>query len=357
MIPADKGRFFAYGRVFSGTIASGDKVFIMENFNPDTDKGQLKERSVTRTVLIMGAKSEPISDVPCGNTVGLQGIDKFMVKTGTITNSKDAYPLKAMKYTVSPVVRISVRVKDSSNLQKLIDSLDKLRKTDPLAIITHTDEGEHVIAGSGELHVEILYNDLCQLAGVPVIKDDPIVSYMETLTEPSKEQCLAKSPNKHNRLFMTAEPLHEDLVLKIEKEEIFPSQDFKARARVLVSEFEWDDDHARKIWAFGPIGNGPNLIVDATKGVQYLNEIKDHCVSAFQELTRAGPMCFEEQRGCKYMINDVTLHTDSIHRGANQISPATRSGCFATFLCGEPRFQEPIFLVEIAGSTDVMGGV
>jgi elongation factor 2 len=97
MIPADKGRFFAYGRVFSGTIASGDKVFIMENYNPDTDKNSLKEHAVTRTVLIMGAKSEPIADVPCGNTVGLQGIDKFMIKTGTITNNKDAYPLKAMK--------------------------------------------------------------------------------------------------------------------------------------------------------------------------------------------------------------------------------------------------------------------
>lgn len=79
-----------------------------------------------------------------------------MIKTGTITNSKDAYPIKAMKYTVSPVVRISVRVKDTSNLQKLIDALDKLRKTDPLAVISHTDEGEHIIAGSGELHVEIL---------------------------------------------------------------------------------------------------------------------------------------------------------------------------------------------------------
>mmetsp|Transcript_13354 Transcript_13354/g.11218 ORF Transcript_13354/g.11218 Transcript_13354/m.11218 type:complete len:149 (+) Transcript_13354:302-748(+) len=148
----------------------------MENYNPDTDKNGLKEHAVTRTVLIMGAKSEPIKDVPCGNTVGLQGIDKFMIKTGTITNNKDAYPMKAMKYTVSPVVRISVRVKDQSNLVKLIESLDKLRKTDPLAIISHTDEGEHIIAGSGELHVEILFNDLCDLAGCEVLKDDPIVS-------------------------------------------------------------------------------------------------------------------------------------------------------------------------------------
>jgi len=117
-------------------------------------------------------------------------------------------------------VRISVRVKDQSNLQKLIESLDKLRKTDPLAVIEHTEEGEHIIAGSGELHVEILYNDLCDLAGVPVIRDDPIVSYRETIIEKSKEQCLAKSPNKHNRLFMVAEPVHDDLIKLIEEEKV-----------------------------------------------------------------------------------------------------------------------------------------
>jgi len=104
----------------------------------------------------MGAKSEPIPSVPCGNIAGLQGIDKYMIKTGTLTSDKDCFPIKNMKYTVSPVVRVSVRVKDQGNLQRLIDSLDKLRKTDPLALIEHTDEGEHVIAGSGELHVEIL---------------------------------------------------------------------------------------------------------------------------------------------------------------------------------------------------------
>jgi len=184
-------------------------------------------------------------------------------------------------------------------LQKLIDSLDKLRKTDPLALIEHTDEGEHIIAGSGELHVEILFNDLCDLAGVEVLKDDPIVSYRESITEKSVETCLSKSPNKHNRLFMSAEPLDDELVAKIEKEEVFASQDVKARARILTGEHNWDDDHARKIWSFGPNGLGANVFVDATKAIQYLIEIKDHCVSAFQELTKAGPLAFEEQRGVK----------------------------------------------------------
>jgi len=91
---------------------------------------------------------------------------------------------------------------------------------------------------------------------------------METINEKSSVTCLSKSPNKHNRLFMTAEPMSEELVQKIEKEDIFPSQEVKARARMLVTEFEWEDDHARKIWGFGPIGHGPNLFVDCTKSIQ-----------------------------------------------------------------------------------------
>ncbi len=63
-------------------------------------------------------------------------------------------------------------------------------------------------------------------------------------------------------------------------------QDPKVRGRYLADEFEWDVGEARKIWCFGPEGSGPNLLVDVTKGVQYLNEIKDSCVAGFQWATK-----------------------------------------------------------------------
>lgn len=76
MVPTtDKSRFFAFGRVFSGTIATGQKVRIMgPNYVPGS-KGDLYEKTVQRTVLMMGRTVEHIPDVPCGNTVGLVGID------------------------------------------------------------------------------------------------------------------------------------------------------------------------------------------------------------------------------------------------------------------------------------------
>lgn len=50
--------------------------------------------------------------------------------------------------------------------------------------------------------------------------------------------------------------------------------------------YEYDVTEARKIWAFGPDGTGPNLLIDCTKGVQYLNEIKDSVVAGFQWATK-----------------------------------------------------------------------
>lgn len=109
-----------------------------------------------------------------------------------------------------------------------------------------------------------------------------MVSYRETVSAESTVTCLSKSPNKHNRLFMKARPFAEGLAEDIEKGDVCHNQELKARARYLVERYEWDATEARKIWCFGPDGTGPNLLVDATKGVQYLNEIKDSVVAGFQ---------------------------------------------------------------------------
>jgi elongation factor 2 len=107
-----------------------------------------------------------------------------------------------MKYSVSPVVRVAVEVKNASDLPKLVEGLRKLSKSDPLVVCTTEESGEHVIAGCGELHVEICLKDLEEeFAKCPIKKGDPVVSYKETVIETSSQTCLSKSPNKHNRLY------------------------------------------------------------------------------------------------------------------------------------------------------------
>merc|ERR1719414_809827 len=231
----------------------------------------------------MGRYVEQVQDVPCGNTVSLVGVDQYILKSGTITDLEGAHNIKDMKYSVSPVVRIAVKPKDQKELPKLVEGLKRLSKSDPLVVCTTEENGEHVIAGCGELHVEICLKDLREeYAQIELIESDPVVAYRETVGGISKQTCLSKSANKHNRLFLTCEPLPDGMSEDIENNVVSERDDAKERANYLHEKYDFNKNDALKIWCFGPDTTGPNVLIDCTSGVQYMNEIKDHCVSGFQ---------------------------------------------------------------------------
>jgi len=196
-----------------------------------------------------------------------------------------------------------------------------------------------------------------EFTGIELKTSDPVVSYRETVTAESEITCLSKSPNKHNRLYMKAEPLTEELASEIDAGTVSAKDDPKARARVLADKHSWDVTDARKIWCFGPDTTGPNIFLDATKGVAYLQEIKDSCVAAFQWVTKEGVLCEENMRGVKCKLLDVTLHADAIHRGGGQIIPTARRCFYACELTAQPRLMEPVYLVEIQCPVIAIGGI
>jgi len=372
MVPtSDKGRFYAFGRVFSGTIASGQKARIMgPNYVPGSNT-DVAVKSVQRTILMMGRYTEQIQDFPAGNTVGLVGVDSFLVKTGTLTgeNDKLAHNMKQMKFSVSPVVRIAVEPKNPQELPKLVEGLKRLAKSDPMVQCINEPSGEHIIAGAGELHLEICLKDLEEdHAGIEIKKSPPVVSYKETVEKLSDRQCLSKSPNKHNRLFCKATPLGEKFAELVDDSLLTDRQDAKTRSKVLMDHLgpdsedydenlAWGKTDAMKIWCFGPEGTGPNVVVDCSKGCSYLNEIKDSVVAGWEWASKEGPLCEENMRGVRMNIEDVTLHTDAIHRGGGQIIPTTRRVAYACFITATPRLLEPIYLCEIAVPKEELGGV
>jgi elongation factor 2 len=359
MVPtSDKGRFYAFGRVFSGVIKAGQKVRIMgPNYVPGK-KEDLFVKSVQRTVIMMGRYVEPVEDCPCGNTIGLVGVDQFLQKSGTLTTSEVAHNIKTMKFSVSPVVRVAVEPKNPSELPKLVEGLKRLSKSDPCVQCYIEESGEHIVAGAGELHLEICLKDLAEEhAGIEIKTSDPVVSFRETVTTESDRVCLSKSPNKHNRIYMKAEPMPEGFPEAIEGGSISARDDPKARAKTLADDWKWDPNDARKIWCFGPDTTGANLLVDQTKAVQYLNEIKDSCIAAFQWASKEGVLTEENMRGIRFNILDVTMHADAIHRGGGQIIPTCRRVLYASQLTATPRLQEPVFLVEIQCPESAVGGI
>jgi len=143
----------------------------------------------------------------------------------------------------------------------------------------------------------------------------------------------------------------------MEAEKISSKQDQKERARTLADKYGWDINDARKIWCFGPETSGPNVLVDQTKAVQYLNEIADSMEAAFQWASKEAVMTEENMRGIRFNIMDVGLHADAIHRGGGQIIPTARRVYYGAQLTAAPRFVEPIFLCEIQAPDDAMGGI
>jgi elongation factor 2 len=263
-----------------------------------------------------------------------------------------------MKYSVSPVVRVAVKPKNPADLPKLVEGLKKLAKSDPLVLCEFEESGENVIAGCGELHVEICLNDLEKdYAQCEIIKSDPVVTYKETMTEESSDSAMTKSQNKHNRIHGTAGPLQAELSELIENGDISANMDIKVRGKRLVDEFGWEKDDTTKIWCFGPDNTGPNMVVDATKAVQYMNEIKESVVSSFQWSSKQGVLCEENMRGMRFNIFDCELHTDAIHRGGGQIMPSARRLFYALEMLSAPSLLEPIFVVDITAPSDCMGGV
>jgi elongation factor 2 len=361
MVPtSEKGRFYAFGRVFSGRISTGQDVRILGPDFVHGKKTDLHCKKVQRTVLMMGRYVEQLPSVPCGNLVGLVGIDSYLLKAGTITTHEDAYPFNTMKYSVSPVVRQAVEVVNAADLPKLMEGLKRLSKSDPLVLCITAPTGEHIVAGAGELHLEICMKDLKEdfMKGAPIKISEPVVSFCETVGGKTDMTCIAKSPNKHNRIYMECEPLAESLCKAIDKNDVNPEQELKVRARIMADEHGWDVGDARRVWTFGcPPDAICNLLVDQTKGVQYLNEIKDSMVGGFIQATAAGILCEEAMRGIRFNLMDITMHADAIHRGAGQIMPPCKRAMFACQIKSEPRLLEPMYLADITVPNQASAGV
>ncbi|KAK6337040.1 Elongation factor 2 [Orbilia javanica] len=176
------------------------------------------------------------------------------------------------------------------------------------------------------------------------------VQYRESVSNASVMLALSKSENKANRIYISAVPVENELSRAIDNGEITPDMDFKERSRKLADNYGWDVTEARKIWAFGPDDNS-NILVDVSKGVENLAEVKEEIIAGFQLAVKEGPISGEPLRGVRFNIVDATLATDSSER-SGQLVTATRRAVYAALHLAEPRLLEPFHLATIQVSSD-----
>lgn len=353
MIPQNDGRFIAFGRVLSGSLTTGQRVHIQ---GPDFVPGSNNDyavKNIQRIILMMGRNNFDIPYCPAGNIVGLVGIDQVLKKTGTISSEAGASNIKTMKFSVSPVVKYAVRPTNSVDLLKFKEGLIRLAKSDPLCLVETTESGEMSVAGAGELHLEICINDLKDYANCGVTFGEPMINYLESVS--NVVECkMSKSANKHNRITMSIEPIEGEMLINLENGSLV-NKDPKERSQKFQEVLGIKEDWVKKIMFYAPLDKGSNIMVDDTKGVAHLHEIKDHMKAAMELVAKSGPLIGEPLRGVRFNLDDCVLHADAIHRTSPQIMPPTMRVCQGLILAAEPVLYEPIFLVEIYVPMDQIG--
>ncbi|KAL6121031.1 hypothetical protein NUSPORA_02123 [Nucleospora cyclopteri] len=345
MIPDGSNGFVAFGRVFSGNLKPNTKVYVQDpDYVPDPESKRnphVVQKTVSKVCVMMGRGYNAIPDCPAGNIVGLVGVEGFLKKTGTVTTVQHGYNIKTMKFSVSPVVKVAVSPKRSQDLNHFKEGLEKLAKSDPLCVIEYNAQGQATIACAGELHLEIILSDLENFyAKCKFDVEKPQVRFYEGFCGSVEQPKMTKSANKHNRIYMTCEPLSEIIVKNVEEVNIKDPKQRNAKFReVLKIEEEW----VKKIMFFAPEAEPFNLMVDESKGIQYLNEVKDHIYEGFKNATKEGPLVGEVVKGGRFNLTDLVLHADAIHRGANQMVRPVEQLIRGLIISASPVLYEPIF--------------
>jgi len=332
----------ATGRLFCGTVTEGESLYLV---------GARQEGRVQQVCIYMGPYREIVGSLTAGNIPALLGLEA--ARSGeTLAKSKDVVPFEAMKYITEPVVTIAVEPKYSRDLPKLVDILKRLSIEDPNLVTTINEEtGEYLISGMGTLHLEIA-TTLIQKTGLEIVTSRPIVIYREGIREKAGP-VEGKSPNKHNKVYISVEPLGDEIIDLIRKGEIGEYMDRASMAKVL-RERGWEPDEAKGVWS---VDDPPNMLVDVTKGAQYLQEAKDMIIAGYRWGIKEGPLAYEQIRGVKVKITDVSLHEDPVHRGPAQVMPMTRRALFAAFLYADPVLLEPIQKITLKIPPDLLGAV
>ncbi|MBS7656230.1 elongation factor EF-2 [Candidatus Bathyarchaeota archaeon] len=329
----------ATGRLFSGAVHEGDKIYMV---------GARMESRVQQVCLYMGPYREVVGYLGAGNIPALLGLDQARAGE-TISSIRDIIPFEGVKYVTEPVVTMAVEPKNSRDLPRLVDVLKKLSIEDPNLVTTINEEtGEYLISGMGTLHLEIA-TTLIQKTGLEIVTSKPIVMYRESIRSKAGP-FEGKSPNKHNRIYISVEPLEEEVIQLIKDGKISEYMDKHEMARIL-REHGWSADEARGVWSV----DGTNVIVDVTKGAQYLQEAKDMIIAGYRWGLKEGPLAYEPIRGLKVKISDVSLHEDPVHRGPAQIMPMSRRAMFAAFLSADPCLLEPIQKITIKVPPELLG--
>ncbi len=332
----------AIGRLFSGRIKDGDRIHLIDT---------KREGRVQSVNFFMGNQREMVGQLAAGNIPALLGLEHARAGQ-TLSSIPGINAFEGIQYVSEPVVSIAVEPKHPKDLPKLVEALNRITIEDPNLVVKINEEsGETIIAGMGVLHLEIA-TALIADAKVDIVTSQPLINYRETIRG-GAGPIMSKSPNRHNKIFMKVEPLDEKIAEMIRNGTLNEYKDKKEVAKIL-KEAGWDGDEAKRVMRFDIRGN---VMVDGTKGVQFVGESTDSILSGFEDSVKEGPLAREQVRGAKFTFTHFVPHEDPAHRGLSQLGPASRRACTGAMLLAQPVLLEPMLGIEVRVPQEMIGNV
>jgi len=325
-------------RLFSGSAKAGDQVYLV---------GAGKECSVKQVSMCMGAFKEAVNQISAGNIAALDGLELARAgETLVGVRHKVMVPFEQIKYVSEPVIAMAVEPKNPKDLPNLIEAMNRLSIEDPNLITTIDKEtGQYLVSGMGELHLEIAMNFLMQYVGEIELKtSSPIAAYGESILKQGSA-VMAKSPNKCNKFWVQVEPLENEVVELMEKggpaEETGRSQVFNVLQRGGGNVLALDKNK--------------NILIDLTKNIQSLQEVKESVIAGFYWACKTGPLCEEPLRGVKVKLMDVQFAEDPMNREPAQVMRGVSRAILGSCLTAKPVLLEPIYKIEVSVPTQWFG--
>ncbi len=334
----------AIGRIFSGSIERGKTVQLVSS----SQKGTIQQ-----VFMSMATDRVLIDRVPAGNIGAISGLPSIHVGETIAEEGQEVHSFEGLRYVSDPVVTVAVEPEDVKDLPLFDKVMHKLTTEDPnLHFIMNKESGEFLLSGMGELHLEITAYRM-QEAGLKVKLSKPIVIYRETISHDYKGPAImGKSPNKHNKLWITIDRLSDEVIEAIKSDKISDMQSRDERTKVLKS-LGWAPDEAK-----GAVAVEENCILcNRIRGRQYVEEIIDHIKTGFREAVHTSPLAKEPAYGLKINLEDITLHEDPVHRGPAQAIPMTWRPIYCAILLSDPKLLEPLMSFECKVPSEFVSAV
>eukprot|EP00741_Cyanophora_paradoxa_P003419 tig00000704_g3322.t1 len=320
-----------------------------------------------------------------------------VLKFATISSVPQCPPFAPLNLQSAAVVRVAMEPSDPSDMPKLKQGLRLLNQADPSISITLQETGEHVIAASGELHLEICVKDLRErFAKTAIEVSAPLVSFRETVAADSRSKPVqVKTANGACTITIRAAPLPGQIQRMIDDNIDLLKRTFDAKPGIfdLSSQGSPTDLHALEfakklkaailgeeqnvrfdpscVWAMGPRRVGPNFLQQQLQSeeerikAERINEIEASIITGFQAATLAGPLCEEPMSGVSLIVESIEFSTESPSSdGTTQYGPftgqviaATKEACRQAFLASAPRLVEALFFCDIQSTGSALGNV